>query len=584
MTALVHAQTSQPDGRRLYLYWAAAVVALPMMIPYRWPPLLSFYQDAAAYLIAAVGAAVLLRSGTVSERRVLALPAVALAPLALLAVLTLQQLLQRIAYLQHYAVASLALVVAVLAMSVGQRVLRADLPRAATAVAVAVLVCAMAQLGWGVAQLAGYEWQGFRIIERAPEPYRVSGFVAQANQFSVIQVWALIAAFYLALRRRIPAALAVAIALLCMTGAALAGSKGTYLYLGVIGMGLSVWMRTAQRHILWWVPLAAALAYVPWAAAVEAFAQATGAFGALETGRPLASASTAARLGFLRDGWALFASAPWLGVGWYGFAGARWSLPAPTPLELHADHAHNVVINLLAEVGLVGFAAVVVPLLLWLWRVLRGGVDLERAFLLALLGVIALYSLLEFPLWLGHFLVPCALFVGMLEPRCLRAPVSANLARTLRVATWSLPVAIVVAVVDYTRIESVYRAFFGGPAQQLPTSGEVARLTNATLFRREAEEIYLLTAPIDTLHATFNLALSERAFLSRPVPPLAAVRAAYLLLAQDPTGARRVVDRTCQWSADGCLVLMRRFRALAEEQGSPFTDFEREVFRVDVRP
>ncbi|MCX7671124.1 MAG: O-antigen ligase family protein, partial [Anaerolineae bacterium] len=59
--------------------------------------------------------------------------------------------------------------------------------------------------------------------------------------------------------------------------------------------------------------------------------------------------------------WQIFLAHPWLGAGWHQFSAARWQLPSPVPIQLHADHAHNVVINLLAETGLLGFAAVCVP-------------------------------------------------------------------------------------------------------------------------------------------------------------------------------------------------------------------------------
>lgn len=559
------------------LFWTGALVALPLVVPYRWPPLLSFYQDAAAYLIAALGAVLLLRQQQRTGERALHVPAVAVAPVALVAVLTLQQLLGRITYVQHFLVPSVALIVAALAACVGQRVLRPRIEAAVTAVAVALVLAMLAQSAWSLVQIAGYELQGFKVIERAPGSYRISGLVAQPNRLAALAVWGLLAIFYLLHRGHLRPWIGALLATLFLTTAALAASKGTYVYLAVCGLGLSWWMFASGRRHLWWLPAVLACAYVPFADLVANAARHSGYFGDIEVARLMTSASTTARVGFITDGWELFLSAPWLGVGWHQFAGARWQLPTPTPVELHADHAHNIVINLLAEVGVVGFGAVVVPLVFWLRRVLRGGVGLEQATLLAMLGVIALYSLFEFPLWLGHFLIPCALFIGMLEPRSFRMPVSEGFARLTIGARAMLPALIVLAAIDYARIERVYRAFYRAAAQ-MPSVQETARLTNATLFRREAEEIFLLSAPIDSLTAVFNASMSERAFLSRPVPPLAAVRAAYLLYGRDSEAARHVVNRTCSWSPDGCYEVMRRLQALAQSEGSPFAEFVEQVF------
>lgn len=570
-------------SERTIAYWLGALLVLPLVLPYRFLPLTNFYQDAAAYLLALAGAAWLLHSERCGRMRTLQWPLVAAAPLALSAVLVVQQLLGRIVYLQHFVAAIVALIAAAATMAVAYRVLRPRLAATLTAVTWSILLAALLNALWGIVQLAGYELSGFELLRRLDGQFRVSGLLAQPNQLAVLCVWASIAVFYLRWRARLGAWTAAGLFVLFFVTAAATVSKTAYLLFPAAGLAISLWLRGQNAGRGWWLPALLGVAYIPLATVT---ADALGTFvgaGALESDRALTGNSTLARLAFARDGWELFLSSPWLGVGWHEFSAARWRLGEPTPIELHADHAHNAVINLLAETGLVGFAAIAVPSLFWLWRVARNAREAEQVVLLALLGVIAVYSLLEFPLWLGHFLVPTALFLGLLETRGVKLTFSPALARLTQAAAAALVIGIIAACVDYARVERVFRSMT--QAQQRPyTVQQIAVLSNSTLYRREAEIAFVLSAPVDPLHAALNLGLSERVFFVWPVAQTAFIYASYLLYADRADEARHVVSRTCAWSARECQLLDSLLAAEAARDGAPFEDFHKLAFRTPPVP
>jgi O-antigen ligase len=564
------ARTPHPVWR----WWLIAVFSIPLLVPYRWLPTPSFWQELTAFVLAAAAAAMLAWPPARSGESRFELATVAWTPILLGLVLAIQQLLGRITYVQHFVLPFLAFLLAALAADVAYHRCRKDLADAVSAIAGALVIVGLVQSAWTLVQLAGYELKGFDLIERAPGPFRVGGLIAQPNQLSVLLVWGLLGGFYLWWRGRLPS-IAAALAATCfLLVLSLAASRATYVYLLVLGPSLSWLLFRMGRPRGWWWPMLVAITYPFVDLIVRAGIQVAEPLASAEIVRPLDGASMAARLAFIRDGWQLFLSSPLLGVGWHQFISARWGLSDATLLELHADHAHNIVINLLAETGVTGFAIVIVGLLLWLRRVVSVQWSVERLIVLAMLTTMALYSLFEFPLWQGYFLIPVAVLCGLLETEHTNFRVSAGFSRLGKAMSMLLPALVLASAVDYYRVETFYRAYFRDGKTELPRLESVIALTNATLYRQQAEQIYLLAAPIDSFHASFNADMSARVFVGFPAPQFAVVRAAYLVYAGDFAQASYVLGRTCKWLESSCVEMRRRFEWLASNNGEPFMTFK----------
>ena len=94
-------------------------------------------------------------------------------------------------------------------------------------------------------------------------------------------------------------------------------------------------------------------------------------------------------------------TSPWIGVGAFNFLPTVYAIEPPgvhRPLE---TYAHNLVLQILAEFGLVGAGALLATALLWLKPLIAARRDLQSAdaLLLVWVGIVAAHALLEFSLW-----------------------------------------------------------------------------------------------------------------------------------------------------------------------------------------
>jgi hypothetical protein len=211
----------------------------------------------------------------------------------------------------------------------------------------------------------------------------------------------------------------------------------------------------------------------------------------------------------------LIAQRPWIGWGWgeldYGhymtlYPGARFC-------DI-LDNAHNLPLHIAVEFGL-PVAGLVVVLVAWAalraspWR--EG--DTHRQLAWAALAVIAIHSMLEYPLWYAPFQIACGLAIGMLWPRDV---IGAQRARARVIAPAVLAVAIAYAAWDYTRVSQVYL-----PAEERLAGyrdDPLARIRGASLFREHARFAELTLAPLTRANARWTLDLSMEMLHYSPEP------------------------------------------------------------------
>jgi O-antigen ligase len=163
------------------------------------------------------------------------------------------------------------------------------------------------------------------------------------------------------------------------------------------------------------------------------------------------------------DAISLIREHPLLGVG-YGEFNFAWSLtPFPGRSTIFFDNAHNLPLHLIAELGLPLGALVLLLLASGLFLAARrslcepGSHSVARRASLVMLLVVLLHSLLEYPLWYAHFLLPCAFAWGL----CLGAGKKAVSTRdTLwpALAGSALVLGAILVTVDYRRASMIYIA------------------------------------------------------------------------------------------------------------------------------
>ena len=358
---------------------------------------------------------------------------------------------------------ALAAVVALHGASWGAR----DPRSVVAAFAIALVAAALCGVVIAVVQIFDVERRTDAFIAFATAKDRASGNVGQPNQFADTLLWALVALVALAQRKRGAAATA-AFALaapLILFAIVLTGSRTA-----LVGMLLlALWglfdrgLRRTSRGALMALPLAAAALQ----AALPALAR---AFGASVAPLSHGTDATAFRGVIWSDSLTLIAQQPGLGVGWaqYNFA---WTLTpfAARPAGL-VDNAHDLPLQLAAELG-VPAAALVMGLLAWAgWRTWRGlrrlpgttGVQARAAAMVV--GVIALHSLLEYPLWFAYLLLPAAWAWGLALGVAGRPEAAAGAGATTVWRAWRalgllMMVAGASAWLDYRNIVELYRTW-----------------------------------------------------------------------------------------------------------------------------
>ena len=391
---------------------------LPFLQPYHHFPMPMFRSEWLAFVLGLVALVLLATKRAWHDET---LPAVALAPLGLAALVLLQAALGRVPYAAQAFTATLYLVWAALLIMLGA-VLRRELGMATVVSVMAWCVVIGGELSAAVGVLQYYNIS--TLLDSLVMP-RVSaailGNLAQPNHYANYTALALASVAYLFASGRMRGAVAVAATALLLFALGLSGSRSAWLY---IAAALAFALLLNRRHggaqsrrlvvcaglIVLGFAVDQWLMAQPWFAPVaDNVNSATARLLAAEPGIDI-------KVQHARTAWWAFMHAPFLGVGWGQFPWHEFEFKALYE-DKHAlgvvTHTHNLITQLLAETGLVGALVITGGALLWLWDLRRHSFDLERWWLLALLATLGMHSMLEYPLWHSYFLGVAAIALGL---------------------------------------------------------------------------------------------------------------------------------------------------------------------------
>lgn len=255
------------------------------------------------------------------------------------------------------------------------------------------------------------------------------GNLRQRNQFASLMSIGLVALLWWAAQPCRPgfwrqAGLIGLAALLGAGNAASSSRTGLLQLLMLVALSL-YWMHRKRRHANHQsrqaqqrVLLAAVLAYalatwaLPWLAGLDPMH--SGAWARLREG----DAVCASRLTLWRNVLFLIGEKPWLGWGWGELDYAHFITLYPGARFCDIlDNAHNLPLHLAVELG-VPLAVLVCTAVLWLiWRARPWREpDATRQMAWGILTMMALHSLLEYPLWYGPFQMAAGLCLWLLLP------------------------------------------------------------------------------------------------------------------------------------------------------------------------
>lgn len=333
----------------------------------------------------------------------------------------------------------------------------------------------------------------------------------QRNQFATLTNMGLVALLWWSTQRRPrQSEVVIAVTLLAVANAASASRTGL---LQLVVLGALVWLWGGMRHLvirrLMLVVVVAYLAAVvvlPALLGLDPAAQ--GMWGRLRDG----SLTCSSRVTLWSNVLQLIGQRPWLGWGWgeLDYAHFITLYTGPRFCEIMGN-AHNLPLHLAVELGL-PVALLICCAVVWLtWRAKPWReTDPTRQMAWSMLAMIALHSLVEYPLWYGPFQMALVISLGLLwrPPRTGGLQGARNpLSTWLQGGAAILLAATAYAAWDYHRVSQIYL-----PPEQRSVAyrdGTLRKVRGSWLFRDQVKFAEFTLTPLTRNSAVQLLTLGQ---------------------------------------------------------------------------
>ena len=445
-------------SRETLLLWLGLfviVVAAPFSIM-RVGPLPSFFLEAGSLLGCLILVAFTLLSGSLKTR----IPAASYYFAALAIFWAAQARMMQLTYIGMSDMAAWTFaILALLCWACRGWVARLGAERALSILAAVLLLGAALQAAVGWLQYADLanKFGGLLMYRKGI----VEGQLAQRNHFAHYLMWGMLATGWLLAQRRLALVFALPLMLFIAATMGLTGSRTIFGYvLAMMALlplyrGFSGCRSTRTVLGLGAAAVIVLLGQFAVEPVLDLFREGTinSAAERISHGSQIAGSGRGYEW---QKAWQIFLSAPWFGHGWgsyplYGFLTNVYPTTfRPYETDVLFTHSHNSFLNLLAEMGIVGTALVLLGML---WAI-RGCFQRANAptgvFILALMSVSLVHSTLEYPLWYIYFLSIFALFIGF-APASAKASAQPPLG-SLKIihAAVALAIALLSAGIVYT--------------------------------------------------------------------------------------------------------------------------------------
>ncbi|MFM0143292.1 PglL family O-oligosaccharyltransferase [Paraburkholderia sp. RL18-085-BIA-A] len=536
-----------PFARYLSLVLLALALVLPYAVANHTYPIPTFYAEFTALALHLLtGAGVVLLMATAKPRITFASPTVALVPLLFGVVLVAQSVLLPVAEPSMNWLGGGFLLAAWMATHAGYGFARAKLDETALRWAAgALIVGGLFAVFSQVIQLFHLETRvsPFVVAYNVTVERRPFGNMAQANHLATYIAFAMAGALFLVQTRRLAVGIWLLISTIFAVGLALTVSRGPWLQMGVIVVA-GFWMAFAQTRnepLLrrsnreWVIPIALAVLFF----VVNALIRWANVHYHLELAQSAAerfkdAGQIAPRLALWKYGWTMFKTHPLLGVGWGEFPSYQFELVKTLGGVEIANNSHDIFIDLLAKTGLIGIAIVLIGLVAWLVRVVRAPQSAGRVFGIALIGVLTMHALVEYPQQYMFFLLPAMFVFGLLETRPLRLVPGRLSFGAFAVVVFGGLAALYPVYRDYARAEVLY--YGSRPAEQYTANPSF-------LFQAWGEYGLATLQPMNSMDLQHKLAIHKQAIALLPGETVLRRYAVLQALSGDTAAALDTVER-----------------------------------------
>jgi len=402
-----------------------AMLILPFLNPHHLNPIPTFFQEWTAAACGIIATATLLRKERLAQ---LEIPHIALLPLGMIGLLLLQFVFGLVVFPTQALIFALYLLWAVLILTLGQSLRQQiSLEKLANLFAAAILAGALLASVLLALQLVdprlGLGWV-FPLVKG-------SGNLAQVNHLADYLWLGIASLIYLNVQKKIGVSITVFFALTLLSAASLTGSRSVFLYAFGFAL-LSLWaawhfrqdpLRQIARISLLLLPatllLQVIFSHIDLAQRLSASLSGERVFSLVS--------GTSQRLQLWRTALAIFSEHPWLGAGVGQFPVNSYFIVGAAPDGRFlggGEHAHNLILHLLSEFGVVAPLLAIVMGYRWWLGFVRQEWSSAHWWIAAVLLVLTTHSQLEYPLWYVFFLGIAALVLGIGSTTGIRPKVS----------------------------------------------------------------------------------------------------------------------------------------------------------------
>lgn len=358
-------------------------------------------------------------------------------------------------------------------------------------------------------------WLYFEIIDPAART-RPLGNVGQPNVLSTYLAWAGIGALYLLSEKRLrPWSAAVAVAVFAF-GIAVTRSRMGALFglLLVLACWLPWALRPSELRSRLGVSAAVGIGLLLGSLAIQMLVPYEGSRVASALGR-FTEGTIPLRTVMWHDAWKVAATSPWLGVGFGDYGAAQYWIAAPGPYLQPTAYVHNIVLQIAAEMGWPLAAALVALAAWWGCAQLRARLSGPgSAMAIGMMALIAIHSMLEWPLWSLSFALPVALLFALGEPRAQRGSVAVGSRLLAPVGAAGLLLATLL-LVEFDEMSRAWMEVDAARAQRRPVAEatliNVLALAEASRVKPFAERLYSFMRPLHAIEPSpAEIAMHER--------------------------------------------------------------------------
>jgi hypothetical protein len=237
------------------------------------------------------------------------------------------------------------------------------------------------------------------------------------------------------------------------------------------------------------------------------------------------------------------------------------------------NNAHNLIFQLAAEAGIGGLLALFGSLGIWFYGLRRATLSAAHWWGYAVLGVLAIHSLLEYPLWYTYFVAIAAILLGAFDETRYRLELR-------NVGRLSLVMILLLGLLLLIQLRSGYQQLKDTLAIH-PVSGNVAEASKhisdgliavhgGTLLSPYAELYILSYTEVNADHIKQKLAMGSNVMHFAPIAQVVYRQAFFLAQDGQLAQAKQLLEQAI-WSYPGNVNAHQLLVSLAEKDPAHFS-------------